>query len=201
MKRVNWLLLSSVLVLGSSIAQAKTWTIGGEQINLTDEVNQRVESGALTKEQAKEIKAQEVKVDQQEEKFREKNKGNLTADNQKKLEEDIQKLRNKMRKLEAMKSDNTGNNYGDNNPTASVTPQVQSQEKNDLELVQLIRQKIMADESLSANAKNVKVIVSKGTVTVRGPVDSATEKDKINSIVQECAGSNQVTSEIHVLSK
>lgn len=61
-----------------------------------------------------------------------------------------------------------------------------------------VRQALMADKSLSTYAHNVKIITQNGVVTLKGPVNSAEEKQAIASKAAEVAGSpdkvsNQLT--------
>ena len=65
--------------------------------------------------------------------------------------------------------DNTARNVRDRDGT-TLTPGDQSESKADLALTQRIRQAIVADDSLSTTAHNVKIITSDGVVTLRGPV-------------------------------
>ena len=62
--------------------------------------------------------------------------------------------------------DNTGRNVRDRGGE-TMTPGDQSNEKADLNLTQEIRKAIMADDSLSMNAKNVKIITANGVVTLQ----------------------------------
>ena len=59
----------------------------------------------------------------------------------------------------------------------------------------------MKDKSLSTNAHNVKVIAQDGMVTLKGPVNSESEKQAVESKATEIAGTDKVTSEIQVRSK
>ena len=61
-----------------------------------------------------------------------------------------------------------------------------------------VRQALMADKSLSTYAHNVKIITQNGVVTLKGPVNSAEEKQAIASKAAEVVGSpdkvsNQLT--------
>ena len=47
----------------------------------------------------------------------------------------------------------------------------------------------------------MKVICNKGEVTLRGPVDSADEKAKVEAAVSAAAGNAKVQSELEVLKK
>jgi hyperosmotically inducible protein len=68
----------------------------------------------------------------------------------------------------------------------------------DRELMQKIRQSIMADKSLSTYAHNVKIIAQNGQVTLKGPVRSEAEKSTIEQKATEIAGAGKVTNEITI---
>jgi hyperosmotically inducible protein len=89
--------------------------------------------------------------------------------------------------------DNTGTNK-QSGPTADQ----QSQTKADLALVQKIRQAIIKNKTLSTDAHNCKVITQDGAVTLRGPVNSAKEKDTVGRIALSIAGAGKVTNELVV---
>lgn len=94
--------------------------------------------------------------------------------------------------------DNTGRNVRDRGGD-TITPGDQSNNKADLNLTQEIRKTIMADDSLSTNAKNVKVITANGVVTLRGPVNTPQEKATIEAKAQSIAGANNVDSQLEVV--
>jgi osmotically-inducible protein OsmY len=94
-------------------------------------------------------------------------------------------------------ADNTGRNERDNSGQ-KPTPTDQSNSASDLELTRTIRQTIVKDASLTATAKNVKIISSEGKVTLRGPVNTAEEKTKIEQTAIEKAGSTNVDSQLEV---
>jgi len=80
-----------------------------------------------------------------------------------------------------------------------VTPLDQSNAAPDRELTQRIRQALVADDSLSTTAKNVKVIATEGgPVTLRGPVSSAQEKTLVFAKARQIAGSRKVVDELEV---
>jgi len=89
--------------------------------------------------------------------------------------------------------DNTGTNK-QSGPTADQ----QSQTKADLALVQKIRQAITKNKTLSTDAHNCKVITQDGAVTLRGPVDSAEERDTVGGIALRIAGAGKVTNDLVV---
>ena len=94
--------------------------------------------------------------------------------------------------------DNTGRNVRDRGGD-TVTPGDQANNKADLNLTQQIRKAIMADKSLSTNAKNVKIITANGIVTLRGPVNTPQEKATIEAKAQNIAGANNVDSQLEVI--
>jgi hyperosmotically inducible periplasmic protein len=94
-------------------------------------------------------------------------------------------------------ADNTKVNRNQTDPTADQ----QKENATDRQLVQQIRRALVKDKSLSTNAHNVKVIADNGAVTLKGPVDSDTEKQAVEAKASQIAGSDKVTSELHVKSK
>ena len=94
--------------------------------------------------------------------------------------------------------DNTGRNVRDRGGD-TVTPGDQSNNKTDLNLTQQIRKAVMADKSLSTNAKNVKIITANGFVTLRGPVNTPQEKATIEAKAQSIAGANNVESQLEIV--
>lgn len=68
----------------------------------------------------------------------------------------------------------------------------------DVEITRLIRKDISASD-LSVSAKNIKIITMNGDVTLRGPVDSSSEKEKIYTIAQAHVKSpNKINNNIQV---
>ena len=93
--------------------------------------------------------------------------------------------------------DNTGKNERDRD-NKTLTPGDQSGKPEDIKLTQTIRQAIMKDKSLTMTAKNVKIITAGGKVTLRGPVNSAEEKTKINDLAKAAAGTVPVDDQLEV---
>jgi hypothetical protein len=93
--------------------------------------------------------------------------------------------------------DNTKVNERDRS-SAALTPLDQRNNETDLKITQQVRQAVMADGSLSFNAKNVKIITQAGKVTLRGPVKSAAERDAIAAAARKVAGVTQVDNQIEV---
>ncbi len=83
---------------------------------------------------------------------------------------------------------------------SSKTPENQSNNKADVELTRQIRKEITQDKSLSILAHNVKIVTEDGKVTLRGPVNSPDEKEKIGQKAQQIAGADKVQNELDVKS-
>jgi len=103
---------------------------------------------------------------------------------------------------EAAKSapDNSGRNERDRQD-AALTPMDQSNDPADIELTQKIRKAVVADEGLSTNAHNVKIISADGVVTLRGPVGSQDEKAKIEATAVSIAGAKNVRNHLEIASR
>lgn len=96
-------------------------------------------------------------------------------------------------------ADNTTRNSVDKGHT--LTPIDQSNSQSDTKIVASIRDAITDAKELSTNAKNVKVIVINGAATLRGPVNTVAEKEKIASIVKNTAGVTNVDNQLTVKTK
>jgi len=93
--------------------------------------------------------------------------------------------------------DNTGRNVRDRGG-ATLTPGDQSESEADRTLTQQIRQAVVADDSLSTMAKNIKIITIDGVITLRGPVQSPREKEKIEAKAQQIAGIDRIDNQLEV---
>jgi hyperosmotically inducible periplasmic protein len=93
-------------------------------------------------------------------------------------------------------ADNTKINERDR--AASITPLAQGNDMADLETTQRIRKALVADDALSMDAKNVKVITQAGVVTLRGPVRSAEERKKVEAAALQFAGGNRVDDQLEL---
>lgn len=80
------------------------------------------------------------------------------------------------------------------------TAEDQSVEKEDVEISRKIRREITKDDSLSISARNVKIITERGKVTLRGPVKSEDEKEKVFQVAQQIAGKDKVENQLEVKS-
>jgi hyperosmotically inducible protein len=86
-----------------------------------------------------------------------------------------------------------------NNKSQAMTADQQSEASTDRALTQKIRKSIMADKSLSTYGHNVKVITKDGAVTLKGPVPSDDEKQKIGSLASDAAGGpDKITNQLMV---
>ena len=97
----------------------------------------------------------------------------------------------------AVAPDNSGRNERDRN-NATKAPGDQSESEADRTISQNIRKAVTADDSLSTNGKNVKIITVDGVVTLRGPVKSEAEKTKIESKAKQIAGVKNVENQLEI---
>jgi hyperosmotically inducible protein len=93
--------------------------------------------------------------------------------------------------------DNTGRNVRDRNAVPKTSFD-QSETENDRMIIQQIRQAVVEDDALSANAKNVKIISVQGVVTLRGPVANSQERDAIAKKASEVRGVIRVDNQLEV---
>jgi hyperosmotically inducible periplasmic protein len=94
-------------------------------------------------------------------------------------------------------ADNTKVNERD--PSSALpTPMDQGNNAGDLDTTQRIRKALVADDSLSSEAKNVKIITSDGVVSLRGPVKTDAERRTIEAAARQAAGSNRVEDHLDV---
>lgn len=94
-------------------------------------------------------------------------------------------------------ADNTARNVRDRD-MSSITPGSQSEDEADRTITQNIRKAIMAEDGLSSNAKNVKIITIRRVVTLRGPVDNAREKELIERKANQISGVERVDTFLEV---
>jgi hypothetical protein len=94
-------------------------------------------------------------------------------------------------------ADNTKVNRRDSDG-AAPTPMDQGNNASDLKTTQEIRKAVVGDGSLSFTAKNVKIITTGGKVTLRGPVKTAQEREKIAAFARKIAGAANVDNQLEV---
>jgi len=100
---------------------------------------------------------------------------------------------------QATAPDNSGTNVRDRNDQ-NKTAGDQSENEADRTISQNIRQALTADDSLSTNGKNAKIITVDGKVTLRGPVKSDQEKAAIAAKAQQIAGVKNVDNQLEIAS-
>lgn len=91
---------------------------------------------------------------------------------------------------------NTGINKRDRDGK-TLTPMDQMNNASDLKITQEIRQALMKGE-LSMDAKNIKVITRNGAVTLRGPVTTAAELEKVGALVKAVPGIKSIDNQLQV---
>ncbi len=91
--------------------------------------------------------------------------------------------------------DNSASNKTQNQ---SQTADQQKNDASDRELTAKIRRAVVSDKSLSMYGHNVKIIVSGGAVTLKGPVHSEAEKQSIAAKAENVAGHDKVTNQLTV---
>ena len=80
----------------------------------------------------------------------------------------------------------------------TTKPTDQSNDKADIRLAAAVRRAIENDKSLSTSAHNVKLIANGGVVTLRGPVASDEEKQKVAQIAGAVNGVKSVDNNLDV---
>jgi osmotically-inducible protein OsmY len=96
--------------------------------------------------------------------------------------------------------DNTGRNERDREG-GTVTPIDQGNSEGDLQITSAIRKAVVDQDDFSTNARNVKIITRDGVVTLRGPVNSLDEKNRIASIAERAPGVRRVDNQIEIAKK
>ena len=94
-------------------------------------------------------------------------------------------------------ADDTARNVRDRDERA-LTPMDQGGSAADRTITQEIRKGIVADDQLSTNAKNIKIITIDGVVTLRGPVKNPVERTTVAGIARKTAGVKRVDDQIEV---
>lgn len=84
------------------------------------------------------------------------------------------------------------------NKDHAETADNQANTKSDRLTTQKIRKAIMADKGLSTYAHNVKIITVDGAVTLKGPVQSEEEKQKVASEAASVVSADKITNDLTV---
>jgi hyperosmotically inducible periplasmic protein len=98
---------------------------------------------------------------------------------------------------ESPAADNTAKNQRDCSGETRTSGD-QSNSSEDVKITASIRRAVVKDHSLSATAKNVKIITADGAVTLRGPVKNEAEKAKIAELAQSAAGNAKIDNQLEV---
>jgi osmotically-inducible protein OsmY len=91
------------------------------------------------------------------------------------------------------KPDNSKQNTAQS-PTADNQPNATADRKTTAQ----IRKAIIAEKDLSIYAHNCKIITQGGSVTLKGPVKSDDEKQKVGSLAESVVGAGHVTNDLTV---
>jgi osmotically-inducible protein OsmY len=92
-------------------------------------------------------------------------------------------------------ADNTAVNADDR---SLATPVDQSNDADAIKVTANIRKAVLGDQTLSTSAHNVKIITSGNTVTLRGPVASAEEKERVTSLARQHAHGKDILDQLTV---
>lgn len=97
----------------------------------------------------------------------------------------------------AIEPDNSRRNGRDRNEEIK-TGENQSEKEADRTITQNIRDVLRADASLSTNAKNIKIVTTQGTVTLRGLVKNEKEKNAIEAKAKGVTGVKSVNNQLEI---
>jgi hyperosmotically inducible protein len=78
------------------------------------------------------------------------------------------------------------------------TPSAPGDRESDLTITRSIRRAVVADDSLSFNAKNVKIVTEAGQVTLRGAVKNTGESQAIETHARAVAGGGNVDNRLEI---
>lgn len=85
-----------------------------------------------------------------------------------------------------------------NNKQHDVAADQQSNATADRAITQKIRKALMADKSLSTYAHNIKIITRDGLVTLKGPVQSEDEKQRVTSAAAQVVDADRIDNQLTV---
>jgi osmotically-inducible protein OsmY len=87
------------------------------------------------------------------------------------------------------------------NANTALTAQDTGKTQNETETIRKIRSEIVNDSALSMQAHNVKIINQEGQIYLKGPVENASEKSKVEEIAKRTAGNMNVVNQTYVETK
>jgi hyperosmotically inducible periplasmic protein len=96
-------------------------------------------------------------------------------------------------------TDNSSINQRDKADSAK-TPMDQYENQKDVDITAKIRRQVV-DTKMSTNAQNVKIMTQNGKVTLRGPVESADERNQIVKIAHNVAGEKNVDNKLDITTR
>jgi osmotically-inducible protein OsmY len=91
--------------------------------------------------------------------------------------------------------ENTERNVRDS-ANNTLTPEDQKENRADRKITAAVRRAVVKNKSLSLDAHNIKIITLDGLVTLRGPVENAAEKTKLQAIAEKIKGVKQVDNQL-----
>jgi hyperosmotically inducible periplasmic protein len=95
-------------------------------------------------------------------------------------------------------SSQTAPDNSDQNKNQHGTADNQSNATSDRQLTARIRKALISDKSLSTYAHNIKIITVNGSVTLKGPVKSEDEKQKVITDATSVVSADKITSQLTV---
>lgn len=98
-------------------------------------------------------------------------------------------------------ADNTKANKGDGSTQSTTADKAVKNNLSDRQVEAHIRREIVKDKSLSTYAHNVKIVSAAGKVTLRGPVRSDEEKQKVEQYAKKYAADQNVIDELTISPK
>jgi osmotically-inducible protein OsmY len=98
--------------------------------------------------------------------------------------------------IDRPRPDNSAANRSDGQD--ALTPMNQGASAADTRETADIRKAIMADPMLSVDAQNIKIITSKGQLTLRGVVDSVDERKRVYQIVENVTATDVFDDQLRV---
>ncbi len=107
------------------------------------------------------------------------------------------KQRGEAAEAKTHEADNTGRNKRDRDDK-TLTADDQGNSGSEVEALAKIRRAIIDDDALSVNAHNVKIILEKNTVTLRGVVNSKAEKQRVEALAKQSADGKRIVNKLDV---
>lgn len=100
-----------------------------------------------------------------------------------------------------LEADNTAQNERDRGGS-TLTPQDQIKgSPQDINWTRAARQRLVKDRTLSSNAKNIKIITIDEVMTLRGPVKTEAEREKVLAHAKSVSSRLQVIDNLEVTKK